>query len=131
MAYKQFKSPKGDIRLADLSGHVMILNENEFRDVPEFFWHLAYSAGALTPDMKIDSVVSFVEEKRLEAVAKENIEREKIKEKMRYAYKEPITFLDIKGKLIQRKIVSLLGQPIKKDLMDEIWNEIVAEGEKD
>ena len=131
MAYKQFKSPKGDIRLADLSGHVMILNENEFRDVPEFFWHLAYSAGALTPDMKIDSVVSFVEEKRLEAVAKENIEREKIKEKMRYAYKEPITFLDIKGKLIQRKIVSLLGQPIKKDLMDEIWNEIVAEGERD
>jgi len=130
MAYKQFKSPKGDIRLSDTSGHVMILNENEFRDVPEFFWHLAYANGALTPDMKIDSVISFVEEKRLEAIAKENAERAKIKEKMKYAYKEPITFVDQKGKLIQRKIVSLLGQPIKKDLMDEIWDEIVAEGEE-
>jgi hypothetical protein len=48
---------------------------------------------------------------------------------MRQAYLEPVTFLDLKGRLIQRKIVSLLGQPIKKDLMDEIWAELVAEGE--
>jgi hypothetical protein len=130
MQYKKFKSPKDDIHIADTSGHCMILNDREFRDVPEFFWGLAYSAGALTPDMQVSSITSFIEEKKQEIIAKEEEERKKIKDKMRQAYLEPVTFLDLKGKLIQRKIVSLLGQPIKKDLMDEIWAELVAEGEE-
>jgi len=128
MQYKKFRSVNDDLRIASLTGHVMILGK-EWRDVPEFLWADAYSLGAQAEDMKIESVSTFIEEKKQEAIEKEATERELIKTKMRQAYVEPVTFLDQKGKLIQRKIVALLGQPIKRDLMDEIWAEIVAEGE--
>jgi hypothetical protein len=129
MEYKKFKSPKGEIRLLSPDGHVMLLGK-EFRDVPEFLWSDAYSKGALASDMKIDSVKNHIEEKRLELLAQEAKERELIKEKMQVAYQNPALYLDAKNRLIQRKIVSLLGKPIKRDLMDDIWDEIIIENEK-
>ncbi len=129
MQYKKFRSPGSEIRIATLSGHVMLLGK-EFRDVPEFLWADAYSLGAQSEDMKIESVSTFIEEKKQEAATKEAAEREVIKNKMRKILVEPITFFDQKDRLIQRKVVGLLGQPIKRDLMDEIWAEIVEEGDK-
>lgn len=106
----------------------MILG-HEFRDVPEFLWSAAYSSGAQAEDMKIESVSTFIEEKKQEAIIKANKEREAIKDKMRTIYANPVTFLDAKDRLIQRKVVSLIKQPIKRDLMDEIWDEIITENE--
>ena len=128
MQYKQFRSSSDDIRITNGAGDVMIIGK-EFRDVPEYFWPEAYAAGALSEDMKVESITSFIEEKKQEAAEKLVKERESIKERMRQIYKEPVTFLDSKGKLLQRKVIGLLGEPIKRDLMDEIWAEIVAEGE--
>ena len=127
MNYKQFRSPGEDIRVASTSGHVMIISK-ELRDVPEFLWADAYAAGAVSSDMKVESITSYVEEQKELLKAKEIEEREAIKAKMRTILAEPVTFLDSKDRLIQRKVVGLLGQPIKRDLMDEIWAEIIEEG---
>ena len=129
MQYKKFRSPSQEIRIANTSGHVMILGR-EFRDVPEFLWADAYSLGAQAEDMKIESISTFIEEKKQEAAIKAEEERNTIKSKMRKIYTEPVTFLDQKGRLIQRKVVALLGHPIKRDLMDDIWEEIISEEDK-
>jgi hypothetical protein len=129
MEYKNFKSASGElVHLSSLSGHQVVLC-NEFREVPDCLWALAYSLGALSEDMQVTSVKNHLEEKRLEAEAKEAEERAVFKEKMQKAYLEPATYLDAKGKLIQRKVIHLLNSPIKRDLMDSIWAEIVEENE--
>jgi hypothetical protein len=129
MEYKNFKSANGEmIHINTLSGHQFILI-GEFRELPDFAWGMAYSLGAVSEDMQVTSVKNYVEEKRLELLAQEAADRAKIKEKMQVAYTNPAVYLDSKHKLVQRKIISLLGKPIKRDLMDEIWAEIVAENE--
>jgi hypothetical protein len=129
MEYKNFKSAGGElIQIHSLSGHSIVIGK-EFKSVPDILWAQAYALGALSDDMQVTSVNNHIEEKRLEAVAKEAEEREAIKEKMQVAYQNPAIYLDAKGKLIQRKIISLLKATIKRDLMDEIWDEIVIENE--
>jgi len=129
MEYKKFRSGNGEmIHLFSTSGHAVVL-VNDFREVPECLWSQAYSLGALSEDMQVISVKNHIEEKRLELIAKEIEERTIIKDKMQMAYIEPALYLDSKGKLIQRKIISLLGHTIKRDLMDDIWSEIVEENE--
>jgi hypothetical protein len=130
MEYKNFKSANGElIYLSSLSGHSVVVGK-DFVEVPDCLWGMAYSLGALSEEMKVASVTNYIEEKRLEAEKEAAAERADIKEKMQIAYQEPALYLDAKNKLIQRKIVSLLGKPIKRDFMDEIWAEIVAENEE-
>jgi hypothetical protein len=129
MEYKNFKSANGElIYVTSLSGHSVVLT-GKFKSVPDILWSQAYALGGLSEDMKVASIKNHIEEKRLEALAKEAEERAIIKEKMQIAYQNPALYLDTKNKLIQRKVVSLLKQPIKRDLMDEIWSEIVIENE--
>jgi hypothetical protein len=129
MEYKNFKSAGGEfIHVQSLTGHSVVLGK-EFREVPDILWSQAYALGAVSEDMQVTSVKNHIEEKRLEMLAKEAEERADIKEKMQVAYQNPAIYLDAKGKLIQRKIISLLKATIKRDLMDEIWAEIVTENE--
>jgi hypothetical protein len=129
MEYKNFKSANGElVHLSSMSGHQVVLCK-EFREVPDILWSQAYALGALSDDMQVTSVKNHIEEKRLELLAKEAEDRATIKGKMQVAYTDPALYLDAKGRLIQRKIISLLGQTIKRDLMDEIWAEIVVENE--
>lgn len=129
MEYKNFKSANGElIYIAALSGHLVVLT-GEFKELPDILWSQAYALGALSEDMRVTSVVNHIEQKRLEAIAKEAEERASIKDRMQVAYQNPAIYLDSKDKLVQRKIVSLLNKPIKRDLMDEIWAEIVIENE--
>jgi hypothetical protein len=129
MEYKNFKSAGGElIHISSLSGHQVVLGK-EFKEVPDILWSQAYSLGALSEDMQVTSVKNHIEEKRLELLAQEAADRAIIKDKMQTAYQNPAIYLDAKSKLVQRKIISLLGKPIKRDLMDEIWAEIVTENE--
>jgi hypothetical protein len=129
MEYKNFKSAGGEsIHISSLSGHQVVLGK-EFREVPDILWSQAYSLGALSEEMHVPSVKNHIEEKRLELLEKEAQDRQEIKSKMQVAYQNPAIYLDAKSKLIQRKVISLLGKPIKRDLMDEIWAEIVTENE--
>ena len=130
MEYKNFRSANGEmVHISSLSGHQVVLGK-EFREVPDILWSQAYSLGALSEEMQVTSVKNHIEEKRLELVAKEAEEREVIKDKMQVAYENPAVYLDSKDKLVQRKIISLLGHTIKRDLMDDIWAEIVSENER-
>ena len=37
--------------------------------------------------------------------------------------------LDSKNNLVFRKVIGLIGKPVKKDLVDSIWDEVVTESE--
>jgi hypothetical protein len=129
MEYKKFRSANGEmIHISSLTGHQAVLKK-DFQLLPDILWSQAYSLGALSEDMQVTSIKNHIEEKRLELLAQEAEERANIKDKMQVAYQNPAVYLDTKSKLVQRKIISLLGKPIKRDLMDEIWAEIVTENE--
>jgi len=127
MEYKNFRSPHGDdIRVSSLSGHVATIT-SEFTPVPSSLWNEAYSLGAQSEDMNTSSMADFIELKKQEAIQEAAIERASIKEALRVAYDNPVSYVDKNNSVIHRKIIALLGKPIKKDLIDDLWNELAEE----
>jgi hypothetical protein len=128
MQFKEFRSTKGDLHLSSTSGHMAVIS-TEFTSIPDVLWADAYIKGAIASDTNVDSLDSFVQEKKEEQQIKEMLEREELKLTLKTIFDNPVGFLDSKNNLITRKVVAALGKPVKKDFIDEVWSEVVAESE--
>lgn len=124
--FKNFRSPGEDIRVSSLSGHVAIISK-EFSPVPSFMWGDAYSLGAISEDMVSKDMDTFIANKKAEQDEAAKKERDIVKEILRTALENPISYLDKHNNLIHRKAIALIGMPIKKDILDSIWNELLEE----
>lgn len=124
---KQFRSNGKDIRVASVDGPVAIIS-NEFRELPESLWALAYAAGAISEDMiSAPSMDEYIAEKKKEAEQNEISEREEIKRILKNLYENPKDVINGQGMLIHRKAIQFIGKPVKKDILDSIWSEVVEE----
>lgn len=124
---KLFRSNGADIRVASLNGQVAIIS-SEFRELPESLWPEAYAMGAISSDMTAaPSVTDYVQQKKKEQEEKEITERAELKTLFISLYDNPKDVVNNAGQLVHRKIVQLVGRPLKRDFIDEIWNEVVAE----
>lgn len=126
MEFKKFRSPGEPIRVASLSGHVAII-EKELIPVHPDLWALAYAAGALSEDMSVPDMKDYISSKKQEKEEEDLKERNKIKDVLRAAFKNPVSYTDKDGKPVVRKLLGLLGKPVKKDLIDSIWEELTQE----
>lgn len=126
--FKQFRSPKGtDLRVTNLAGHVAIIGK-DFRELPESLWTEAYAAGAISEDMTAaPSIDEYIQEKKLEQEKKEADELAELKSILSSLYDNPKDIVNSNGQLIHRKIIQFVGKPIKKDVIDTLWKEIVEE----
>lgn len=128
---KRFRSNGKDIRVASTLGQVAIIS-TEFRELPENLWALAYAAGAISEDMTAaPSMEQYIEEKKKEAEQKEISEREEIKGILKSLYDNPKDILNNQGGLVHRKAVQFIGKPVKKDVLDAIWSEVVEEASEE
>lgn len=128
MKFKQFRSGGKDIRVVSTSGHVGLIT-SEFSPLPDVLWAEAYTSGAIAEDMKADDLSDFVAQKKQEKEDEELKERLEIKEILKGVFEQPVGYLDSKNNLVVRKVIGLIGRPVKKELIDSIWDEIVAESE--
>ena len=127
MEFKNFISPTSDdIRVASTSGHIVTIT-SELTPVPEVLWSLAYASGALSEDMKVNKVSDYIAEKKKEQEDIKLKERQAIKEILLQAKENPVVNFNADGSPSARKIMALYGSPVKKDLIDDVWNEIVKE----
>lgn len=129
MSIKKFRSNGKDIRVSSILGHAAIIS-NEFRELPEILWADAYSQGAISDDMTAaPSMKEYIEEKKKEQEEKEEKERNEIKKVLASIFSNPRDLVDNKGNPIHRKVVQLLGKPIKRDTLDLLWSEVVKESD--
>ena len=127
MEFKKFRSPGiEEIRIADLSGHAATLSP-EYTSIPSILWGQAYALGAISEDMQVNDMDSFISQKKREAEELVLKEREEVKVVLRQILKEPQGFLDKEGKPLTRKVIGLMEKPVKKDLVDSVWEELIKE----
>jgi len=128
MKFKKFRSGGEDIRVVSTDGHMGYLT-NEFTSLPDVLWADAYSKGAIAEDMNVGGLDEFILSKKLEKEEEDRKEKEDIKEILKTVFASPIGYLDSKNNLVARKVVGLIGKPVKKEVIEAIWEEIVAESE--
>ena len=124
--FKKFRSPQGNINISLLSGHIANIGK-DFISLPDFMWREAYASGAISEDMVSTDLNSYVEEKKVEIELANKKEEEFIKGKLEELFDNPVSFLDGKGKLVTRKAIAAIGKPVKADIIQRIWAEIVEE----
>ena len=124
---KRFRSNGKDIRVASLKGPVAIISK-EFRELPESLWALAYAQGAISEDMTASpSIDQYILEKKKEQETKDLNERLEIKNILKSLFDNPKDIVNGQGLLIHRKVIQFIGKPVKKDILDSIWKEVVEE----
>jgi len=121
---RKLRSPKGTIRIALTSGHVMLLTE-EVREVSNIFWKEAYSLGAISGDMEESTVAEKEEVARAERAEKEAKELEELTDILKGLVENPRGAVDKNNLPLVRKVSAMLGRPIKKPIMLKVWNEIL------
>ncbi|UOF79363.1 hypothetical protein [Caudoviricetes sp.] len=127
--YKKFRSPGEDIRALSNLGHIAIVSK-DFISLPDCLWSSAYAQGAISEDMIVSSVDEYVIEKKAEQEEKKRSEREELKDKLRTIIDNPNEYLDGRGNLSYRKALSITKMVVKKDLLDEVWSELINELEE-
>lgn len=128
---KKFRSSNGkDIRIALTSGEVAIVGKS-WRELPESLWGPAYAQGAISDDMKVPSVENYIKEKQDEQKVKDEQERMEVKNILRSLYDSPKDILGPNGQLLHRKVIQFVGRPLKREYIDPIWDEVVAENNKE
>lgn len=128
MEFKEFRSPKGDLHLSSTSGHMAVLS-SEFVSIPDILWADAYIKGAIASDTNVDNMDAFVQGKKEEQRIQEMLEREEVKLTLKTIFDSPIGFLNSKNGLIISKAVALIGKPVKREVIESVWDEVVAESE--
>lgn len=124
---KQFRSPGADIRVSSTSGHVAIITK-DLRPLHQSLWAQAYTLGALSEDMKEPpSILTYLAEKKEEAIVQEEADFAAIKKALLPAIANPSEYLNAKNELIYRKTISLIGKPVKKDVIEKAWEELINE----
>jgi len=130
---KKFKAPNGseDLRVVTMSGHITIIGQ-EYKELPEFFWSEAYSQGALSEDMTDKKTFDeAVAEKAAEVKKTDKEFFEFLKEQLKTIYDNPTGQVDKFGNPIYRRVVSLVKKPVKKELIQKAWGQIVKQAEKE
>ena len=130
MEFKNFRTTGKPIRISDTSGHTVIITD-ELTKVPAILWGQAYSQGAISEDMKVESMSSYLEEKKVKLEQEEQEEREVIKKALLEVYNKPVGYVDKDGRPLTRKVLGLLNKPVKKIVIDSVWDEIVLEQAKE
>lgn len=126
MEFKKFRTSGDTIFISSLSGHSASIG-NEYEVVPSILWSQAYASGAISEDMQVNDMDSFISQKKREAEELTLKEREEVKVALRRIIKEPQGFLDKEGKPLTRKVIGLMEKPVKKDLVDSVWEELIKE----
>ena len=126
MEFKKFRSPGEPIRVVSTSGNIAII-DNDLASIPSDLWAQAYASGAISEDMKVSDMVSYISDKKKEQEDKELEERLAIKKVLKTAFDNPVGYVDKDSKPVVRKLLGLLGKPVKKDLIDSIWEELTQE----
>lgn len=126
--FKRFRSPHGEIRVANTSGQSAIINK-DFTPIHESLWRLALMEGAIAED--VGAVTKeYIKEKKEELKVEEDKERLEIKALMKETIiNDPLNFVDKDGNIIYRKVVSLTKKTHKKDYFETLWAEIVKEAD--
>lgn len=124
--FKQFRTTGKDIRITSVSGHVAIITK-EFSSIPSILWGEAYAAGAISEDMKSTDLNDFIEAEKTKKKEELDKEKEDLKNTLRTAFNNPISYVDKNNNPVHRKLIALIGKPIKKDLIDSLWNELIEE----
>ena len=130
MKFKKFRSLGDPIYIVSTSGHAASIH-SDFTEIPSILWSEAYSKGAVSEDMSTSGMQEYIESKKREKQEEIEKEREEIKESLRSIFSNPVGVVDSSGKLVHRKAIAAIGKPVKKDLIDELWNELVKESEED
>jgi hypothetical protein len=126
MNFKNFRSPGEDIFISSTSGHGAVITK-DFISIPDVLWREAYSAGALSEEMKTEGMKDYIEEKKAEKLQEELAQRALDKEALRVVYNSPVGSVDKEGRLIHRKAIAAIKRSVKKDYIDSIWNELIEE----
>jgi hypothetical protein len=123
--FKNFRSPDKhkDIRVTSLSGHVATISA-EFSPIPDFLWRDAYASGAISEDMVVNDMDSYIQSKKAEQEAEAAEEFEAIKDALRKIMDQPVGYVNDKGELSHRKAIAAIGKPVKKDVIDKAWKEL-------
>lgn len=130
MEFKKFRSTGSPIFLASITGHAASIG-SELTEVPDVLWGQAYAAGAISEDMQVDSMAKYLEEKKEEQAQELQKEREAIKTALIGVYNNPVGYVDKNNRPLTRKILGVLQKTVKKDVIDSIWDEIIAEQPED
>lgn len=123
---KRFRSIGDDIIISNTLGHSAIITK-ELMPIPSILWGAAYAAGAVSEDMKDNNMATYIEEKKKEIEDAASIERSRIKGILKTLYNNPAKVVDANGKLSHRKAIVAIGAPVKRDILDAIWNELTEE----
>lgn len=126
MEFKNFRTTGDTIFISSLSGHSASIGK-EFESVPSILWSQAYASGAISEDMQVNDMDSFINQKKREAEELVKKEREEIKVVLKGILNNPQGFLDKEGKPLTRKVIGLMERPVKKDLVDSVWEELIKE----
>lgn len=126
MNFKKFRSESGEIRVASSSGHVALIT-TELANIPEVLWPQAYAAGAISEDMRVDSMVDYIAEKKAELAKEAADKRAELKDKLRTIISDPTPYVDKDNRLIYKKVLGIIGAPIKREELDSAWDEILKE----
>lgn len=129
MQFKKFRSLGEPILVASTSGHAATLTQ-DFTTIPSVLWAEAYASGAVSEDMVESGMKEYIASKKAEKEEDLLKEREEIKESLRTIFNNPVGVVDEKGRLVHRKAIGAIGKPVKKDVIDELWAELVAESEE-
>lgn len=127
--FKNFRSPGEDIRVVSTSGHVAIITK-DLISLPDILWKEAYANGAVSEDMSIDKndeLAKYIEGQKKVKEEEEAKELAEIKESLKGIYHNPVGVVDEKGKLSTRKAIAAIGRPVKADIINKLWAELVQE----
>lgn len=127
--FKNFRSPGEDIRIVSTSGHIAIITK-DLISLPDVLWKEAYASGAISEEMSIDKndeLSKYIEEQKKVAEDEAAKELAEIKETLRGIYHNPVGVVDDKGKLSTRKAIAAIGKPVKVDIINKLWAELVEE----
>lgn len=121
---KTFKSPAGDIRVALLNGQCTTISSSP-KELPECFWAMAYSLGAISGEMEDSTLAEkALEEARLLKELKDK-QADELLVTLKEIYAEPGAFVDKSNNPVARKVAAKLGRPVSKPEVMKVWNSIL------
>ena len=126
MNTKMFRSPGETLYVSSKFGHTAVITK-ELIAIPQELWSMAYAAGAVSEEMKDASLSQYVADKKKEAEDEADTERARVKGILKGLYNNPAKIVDNAGRVSHRKAIAAIGSPIKKDLLDSIWQELTNE----
>ena len=130
MNYKDFRSCTGDIRISSTTGHAVIISK-DFVAVPETLWPQAYLNGAISREMRVDSLNNYIADAAREKLEMESQERAKYRSILEVAFNDPSNYVDVNGNPSIKSLIPLFAPDLPKPaVVNEVWA-IMLEEDKD